>query len=214
MSLYSLYVMLEEMFGPQGWWPAETPFEVMVGAILTQQTRWETVERAIGCLKARGLLSPSALSNADDETIRECIMCTGFYNQKTKRLKALAKFVVEVGEQRLYAMSGEQLRKMLLDVEGVGYETADSIVLYAAEKPVFVIDAYTKRMLSCMGVKGTYHELQRLFEVSLPRDVELYKEFHALIVAFSKQWCNKKRCGECPIPSWPKPELKVEGEHP
>ncbi|MHC1570266.1 MAG: endonuclease [Methermicoccaceae archaeon] len=214
MSLYSLYLRLLDMLGHQHWWPADTPFEVMVGAILTQQTRWESVERAVRCLKRKGLLSPEALAAASEDEIRECTRCTGFYNQKTRRLKMLATFVRETGEQRLYAMPKNELRRALLNIEGVGYETADSIVLYAAEKPSFVIDAYTRRMLSCMGIEGSYTELKRLFEMSLPEDVEVYKEFHALIVAFGKQFCARKRCGECPIPSWPKPKLKVEGEHP
>ena len=213
MSLYFLYLNLLEVFGHQHWWPAESPFEVMVGAILTQQTRWESVERAIGCLKRKGLLSPEMLALAGDDEIRECVRCTGFYNQKTKRLKTLAMFVAEVGEQRLYAMSKEELRSALLSLEGVGYETADSIILYAAEKPSFVVDAYTHRILSCMGIEGSYDELKQMFEMNLPEDVEVYKEFHALIVAFAKRFCNRKRCGECPIPSWPEPKLKVKGEH-
>lgn len=182
-------------FGHKNWWPADTPFEVVIGAVLTQQTKWENVERAIRNLKDKGLLEVESLSKADTEELEILIRCTGFFRQKAMRLKNISIFFHENPD--ILEKPAAQLREILLSLNGVGEETADSIVLYAADKPKFVIDAYTKRMCKCMGIEGDYRKLQSLFETSLPIDVPLYKEFHALIVEYGKRFCGKKRCDEC-----------------
>ncbi|MCX9010251.1 MAG: endonuclease [Candidatus Methanoperedens sp.] len=193
--MIDVYNKLLVQFGHKNWWPAETPFEVVIGAILTQQTKWENVERAIKNLKEGGLISAEPLSKARLEELEELVKCTGFYRQKAKRLKDISAFFFESPD--ILAKPADELRSVLLSLKGVGEETADSIVLYAADKPRFVIDAYTKRMCKCMGIEGGYGELQSIFEHSLPQDVPLYKEFHALIVEYGKQFCGKKRCAEC-----------------
>jgi endonuclease-3 related protein len=190
-----VYKKLLDKLGPKHWWPAETPFEVVVGAILTQQTKWENVERAINNLKDRGLLAALPLSKIESGELEELVRCTGFYRQKAKRLKDISIFFSENPD--LLQKPKDELRNALLELNGVGEETADSIVLYAADKPKFVIDAYTKRICRCMGIEGEYKKLQSIFERSIPQEVPLYKEFHALIVEYGKQFCGKKRCTEC-----------------
>ncbi|MCG2727848.1 MAG: endonuclease [Candidatus Methanoperedenaceae archaeon] len=193
--MMDVYNKLRNHFGPRHWWPADTPFEVVVGAVLTQQTKWENVERAIQNLKERGLMEPEPLSEINLEELEEIVKCTGFYRQKARRLKDISTFFSENPD--ILSLQKDELREVLLSLDGIGEETADSIVLYAAEKPKFVIDAYTKRICRCMGIEGSYAALQSLFESSLPEDVPLYKEFHALIVEYGKSFCGKKRCGEC-----------------
>jgi len=193
--MIEIYNKLLNQFGPMHWWPADTPFEVAVGAILTQQTKWENVERAIRNLKEKRLMDAELLSRVDVEELEGLIRCTGFYRQKAKRLKDISGFFFENPD--VLNKPEAELRNELLSLNGVGEETADSIVLYAAGKPRFVIDAYTKRMCGCLGFKGDYGRLQTLFEKSLPKDVLLYKEFHALIVEYGKQFCGRKRCNEC-----------------
>ena len=190
-----VYTKLLDELGHKNWWPADTPFEVIVGAVLTQQTKWENVEKAIRNLKEKGLIEAAPLSKVDTQELEGLIRCTGFFRQKAKRLKNVSVFFHENPE--IFEKPTGELREVLLSLDGVGEETADSIVLYAANKPKFVIDAYTKRMCKCMGINGNYGELQSIFERSLPIDVPLYKEFHALIVEYGKQFCGKKRCGEC-----------------
>ncbi|MEA3283068.1 MAG: endonuclease [Euryarchaeota archaeon] len=197
--MLDLYHLLFAEFGPQYWWPAETEFEVIVGALLTQQTRWASVERAIANLKDRSLLTPAALADADRDAIEECIRCTGFYRQKAERLQLLSQYFNHNGMSKILGMPVDKLRRELLSLKGVGPETADSIILYAAHKPIFVIDAYTKRICECIGVTGGYETLQRHFEDSLPQDTYLYQEFHALIVVYAKQYCTRKRCNDCII---------------
>ena len=199
--MLDLYNLLLSEFGPQHWWPAETEFEVIIGALLTQQTRWENVEQAILNLKAESLLTPDTLAHADQDVIEECIRCTGFYRQKAERLRLLSQYFAENETSEILKRPVDELRKDLLSLKGVGPETADSIILYAAHKPIFVIDAYTKRLCECIGVPdaGGYETLQKHFEDSLPRDTHLYQEFHALIVMYGKQYCTKKRCDECII---------------
>ncbi|MBU4373107.1 MAG: endonuclease, partial [Euryarchaeota archaeon] len=182
-----VYNKLRNHFGPRHWWPADTPFEVVVGAVLTQQTKWENVERAIQNLKERGLMEPEPLSEINLEELEEIVKCTGFYRQKARRLKDISTFFSENPD--ILSLQKDELREVLLSLDGIGEETADSIVLYAAEKPKFVIDAYTKRICRCMGIEGSYAALQSLFESSLPEDVPLYKEFHALIVEYGKSFC-------------------------
>jgi endonuclease-3 related protein len=194
-GLIEIYNKLFDKFGHRHWWPADTPFEVAVGAVLTQQTRWENVERAIRNLKERGLMEAKFLSKANDEELEGFVRCTGFYKQKAKRLKNISAFFYENPD--ILDKEKNELRESLLTLNGVGDETADSIVLYAANKPKFVIDAYTKRICKCLGIEGDYMKLQLIFEETLPQDVPLYKEFHALIVEYGKQFCRKKRCAEC-----------------
>lgn len=191
----NIYDKLLCELGHKNWWPADTPFEVVIGTVLTQQTKWENVERAIYNLKYRGLIEAEPLSKVKTEELEELIRCTGFYRQKANRLKKISQFFHENPE--ILANSPNELRKVLLSLNGVGEETADSIILYAADKPKFVIDAYTKRICKCMGMEGDYGKLQSIFERSLPLDVPLYKEFHALIVEYGKQFCGKKRCSDC-----------------
>jgi len=196
-DLIEIYNKLLDQFGHKKWWPADTPFEVVVGAILTQQTKWENVEKAIRNLKENRLMAEEPLAIAKIENLEDLVRCTGFFRQKAKRLKAVSTFFYE--NPYILDKPVEELRETLLSLNGIGKETADSIVLYAANKPKFVIDAYTKRICSCVGIDGDYGALQSLFESSIPKDVPLYKEFHALIVEYGKQFCGKKRCSECII---------------
>ncbi|MCZ7357790.1 MAG: endonuclease [Candidatus Methanoperedens sp.] len=193
--MIDIYNKLLDKLGPKNWWPAETPFEVVLGAILTQQTKWENVERAIKNLKDRGLLEAESLSRIESGELEELVRCTGFYRQKARRLKDISAFFSENPD--ILRKPKDELRDVLLALNGIGEETADSIILYAADKPKFVIDAYTKRLCRCVGVEGDYMKLQSIFENSIPQEVPLYKEFHALIVEYGKQFCGKKRCDEC-----------------
>ncbi len=199
MMITRLYQLLLEEIGHLDWWPADTPFEVIIGTILTQQTKWTNVEKAIIQLKEYDLIKPDTLASAETELIEDKIRCCGFYHQKTLRLKAIATFFSERGLEEVLNLPTDQLRPLLLSLKGVGNETADSIILYAAEKPKFVIDAYTTRMLKCIGIEGNYTKLQTLFEEELPADIPLYKEYHALIVEYAKKNCTKKKCSDCQI---------------
>lgn len=205
-KLFKIYEKLYGRFGPRHWWPAETPFEVMVGAVLTQNTSWANVEKAICNLKGRGLLGPERLNSIPLSRLAEFIRPSGYYNIKAKRLKSLVSFLMrdfkgDIALMRRLEM--EALRKELLRVHGIGPETCDSIMLYALNKPVFVIDAYTKRIFSRCGLAKedvTYDGLQRLFTEALPRSVKLYNEYHALIVQLGKEVCRKRpKCNLCPI---------------
>lgn len=194
-------------FGPQYWWPAETPFEVMVGAILTQNTSWLNVEKAINNLRKHGLLEPNRLHKLSKKRLAKLIISAGYYNIKAKRLKELLSFLFRNYKGNLKKMSGEDtltLRKNLLSVNGIGQETADSILLYALGKPVFVIDAYTKRIFkrhNLLKDNATYEEAQGLFMNRLKPEVKLFNEYHALIVKLGKEFClkNKPKCGICPL---------------
>jgi endonuclease-3 related protein len=201
----AVYDLLFRRYGEQHWWPGETPFEVAVGAILTQNTNWRNVERAIRNLKAGGLLTPRALHALSLEELQGHIRPAGYFRVKAKRLKHFLSLLVERygGDlSRLFDLPPEELRWTLLSIHGIGPETADSILLYAAGLPSFVIDAYTRRIFSRLGVVETdeYEELRALFEASLPREVPLYNEYHALIVRLGKEVCKKRpRCGVCPL---------------
>lgn len=196
-DLIQIYYTLLNEFGHQNWWPADSPFEVVIGAVLTQQTRWGNVEQAISNLREHGLLESETLAQAEIELIEELVHCCGFYRQKASRLNSIAKYFVDIGIENVFSVPTDELRDEMLSLNGVGNETADSIVLYAANKPKFVIDAYTTRIMNCLGVNGRYLKLQELFEQELPTDVDLYKEYHALIIEFAKTYCGKKRCKEC-----------------
>ena len=202
-----LFYLLLKHFGPQHWWPAQSPFEVMVGAILTQNTAWKNVEQAIANLREAGVLDPGALFSVSSQVLEELIRPAGFYRVKAARLRSLVGYILDRygGEVELMAREpGWLLRKEILSVHGIGEETADSILLYALDKPFFVVDTYTRRILTRQGViKGRepYSEIQRLFMESLPADVELYKEYHALLVELGKRYCKTRGplCLECPL---------------
>jgi len=203
--LVEIYQRLLSAYGPQGWWPADTRFEVMVGAILTQATAWRNVERAIQRLKAAGALSPERMARLSEGELAELIRPAGFFRQKTRRLRALLQLIGQYGSvEGLLSLPAGELRRQLLSVPGVGPETADSILLYAAGYPVFVVDAYTKRILHRLGLlsgeKAGYEEVQELFESNLPRDPKLYGEYHALLVRHAKEHCRARpRCPGCPL---------------
>jgi endonuclease-3 related protein len=204
--LLGIYSTLFASFGPQNWWPGETPFEVTVGAILTQNTNWGNVEKAINNLKNNNKLDAHVLHKMTHQRLAALIKPAGYFNIKAKRLKHFLTFLVNNYNGRVENMRSEDihmLRHQLLEVNGIGPETADSILLYALEKPVFVIDAYTKRVLARHKIvteEATYHELQELFHDNLPMDVKLFNEYHALFVIAGKHYCKPKpRCGECPL---------------
>src|SRR3989304_5580075 len=195
--LLKIYHSMYKRFGPQHWWPGETPFEVIIGAILTQNTSWENVEKAIVSLKASGKFTPEGLFRLPAEKLALLIRSSGYFNIKAKRLKNFLSFLFDDYEGDIDSMlkeDGHILRHKLLSVNGIGPETADSILLYAAEHPVFVIDAYTKRIFSRHGyidADATYHQMQELFMKSLSGDTYLYNEYHALIVRVGKELCKK-----------------------
>lgn len=214
-TLLGMYEALLEDLGPSNWWPGDTPFEVAVGAILTQNTNWVNVEKAIANLKAAGALTAPGLRALPPQRLEELIKPTGYFRQKSRKLAELLDFLERESGLEIEALaqqSLEELRPKLLSVRGIGPETADSILLYALNLPSFVVDAYTVRMFSRHGLlpeETSYHEAQELFEVSLPREVALYNEYHALIVRAGKQWCRKTgpRCHECPLrPFLPDPD--------
>ncbi len=204
--LKEIYCRLYAAFGPQRWWPADTPFEVIVGAILTQNTSWKNVEKAIANLKKERLLSPLALKRVSANKLAKLIRSSGYYNQKAKKLKNFIAFLYGnyLGRlSKMFKQEPAQLRQELLGINGIGPETADSILLYAADKPVFVVDAYTKRILSrhnLIDEKSDYHQVQRLFMNNLKPDLKLFNEFHALLVKLGKDICKtKSNCGICPL---------------
>lgn len=205
--LYSIYQKLYSCFGPQHWWPADTKFEVIVGAILTQSTNWSNVEKAINSLKEYKLLEPHGLYRLPHKKLAALIKSAGYYNIKAKRLKEFLKFLLKFykGDLKLMSLKAAPLlRRQLLSVKGVGPETADSILLYALNKPVFVVDAYTKRILSrhrLIREDACYDTIQNLFVENLKTDVKLFNEFHALLVKLGKDFClkNKPRCDICPL---------------
>jgi endonuclease-3 related protein len=208
--LQELYDRLWEAWGPQGWWPGDTPFEVAVGAILTQNTNWGNVARAIAALKDQGLLDPQALHDLPEPELARLIRPAGYFNVKARRLKNFLDFLAQHYDgsmERLAAAGLATLRPALLTVKGVGPETADSILLYALAQPTFVVDAYTFRILSRHGLIAeacTYEELRHLFQEHLPARVELYQEYHALLVRLGKELCRPRpRCPGCPLDGWP-----------
>ena len=185
-------------FGEIAWWPGY-PDEVMIGAILTQQTRWENVERALENLKNRDLCSFDSIFYADIRDIENTIRCTGFYRVKAKRLKSLATYVMETfgSVEGMADVPTGDLRTGLLNVSGIGEETADSILCYGLDRTSFVIDAYTERMIRCIGVPEKRQDLKTLFEENLPEDNHSYRQVHAHIVEYAKEFCGKKRCHAC-----------------
>jgi endonuclease-3 related protein len=220
--LMTVYHKLYKAYGPRHWWPGETSFEVMVGAILTQNTSWKNVEKAIQRLKQKGVLKPEGIHGLKKGALASLIKSSGYYRIKADRLKAFTDFFYEEFDGNLRNMSKrapKALRERLLGVKGIGPETADSILLYGLKKPIFVVDAYTKRILSRHGIiseKASYEEVQKLFLDHLPRDEELFNEYHALFVHLGKTVCRKiPKCDICPIksigPEMPK-VTKVTGD--
>jgi endonuclease-3 related protein len=200
--MLKIYDTFLDVYGQRHWWPAKTPFEMMVGAILTQNTTWLNVEKAIRNFGEH--LSPEFIASANNDELAQIIRSSGYYNQKAIKLKALtrwfASYSYDVNEAM--QMDGYILRSELLTVKGVGPETADSILLYALNKPFFVVDTYTKRILQRLGydLPNTYDGLRLKIEESLPQDTYLYGEFHALIVEHAKRHCKKiPSCEACPV---------------
>ena len=193
-------------YGPRKWWPAETPFEVMVGAILGQNTAWKNVEKAIHNLKTYELLDPRKMHELDQDTLALAVKPAGTYNLKAARLKGFVAWYLERFEgdpEKMRRVPAHRLREELLEVKGIGPETADAILLYALEMPSFVVDAYAHRVLTRHELamdEATYDDLKEYFERNLPRDPKLYNDFHALIVAVGKEYCRPKaRCDSCPL---------------
>jgi len=206
-KLLGIYDKLYKSFGPQYWWPADSDFEVAVGAILTQNTSWVNVERAIANLKKSRCLSFSKMLEMSEKKLAQLIRPAGYYNIKARRLKNFLRFLQRSYQGsflRMRRKDTKTLREELLLVNGIGPETADSILLYALHKPVFVVDAYTKRIAARHQLiydDPDYHELQHLFTRSLPAQVKLFNEYHALLVKCGKDFCKKAKgqCEECPI---------------
>ncbi len=201
-----IYQQLYDAYGPRHWWPGETPFEVMVGAILTQNTSWKNVERAIQRLKDEGLLEAKGIHQMKGSRLATLIRSSGYYRIKAERLKAFVSFFFENYDGSLKKMKKETLetmREKLLRVKGIGPETADSILLYGLKKPIFVVDAYTRRIFSRHGMvseNASYGEIQRLFMDFLPLDERLFNEYHALLVHLGKTLCKEvPRCDACPL---------------
>ena len=214
-SLSSIYRKLYAHFGPQRWWPADTPFEVMVGAILTQNTSWSNVEKAIRNLKENNLLCAKKLHSLPHKKLAALLRPAGYFNIKATRLKNFLSFFIEGYDGDISAMrtrSMPLLRRELLSVNGIGRETADSILLYALHKPIFVVDAYTKRILarhSLAGEGASYQEIQKFFMQNLKKEVQLFNEYHALLVRVGKDYClkNKPKCAGCPLQEPKVPEV-------
>jgi len=205
-ELVDIYKRLEERFGDLHWWPADDPFEVMVGAILTQNTAWTNVEKAIAALKEHGLLIADGILQIQEAELATLIRPSGYYNLKAAKLKTFVRFFTACYSGSVEEMQKEELpvlRNKLLNVWGIGRETADSILLYACEKPAFVIDAYTRRILfrhKLISEKLGYEEIQTLFMKNLPHEVPLFKQYHALIVNAGKNFCRKTpNCRGCPL---------------
>ena len=202
--LNDIYWRLFERYGPQHWWPAEEPFEVIVGAILTQSAAWTNVEKAIRNLKNAGKLSPGALRRLPEQELAGLIHPCGYYNTKARKLKAFVKWFGDKYNDSLQILFNndiEKTRHQLLNVYGIGEETADSIILYAGNRPVFVIDAYTRRIIGRMGLapqNDTYSAYQAMFMENLRIDAGMFNEYHALIVRLGKETCRKQPlCQDC-----------------
>jgi len=206
-TLLLIFDRLLQHFGPRNWWPAETPFEVIVGAILTQQVAWRNVVTAIDQMKRRGCLSPQGILTLPEDTLWELIRPTRYYRQKADRLRAFCRMLCRDFDgdlDRLFALDIKALRTRLLSLPGIGEETADSIILYAGGKPIFVIDAYTQRIFRRLGLierPMPYRKLQGLLMARLPRDTALYNEYHALLDALGHHLCRKQNpsCRSCPL---------------
>ena len=205
-ALLQIYQKMFDALGPRHWWPGETPFEVIIGAILTQNTNWSNVEKAIKNLKTAGKLSPEGIYELSVTELAELIRPSGFFNVKAKRVKAFINWLFSRYKgnlSKMFAQDLQALRGELLSVKGIGPETADSILLYAGNMPTFVVDAYTHRIFSrheLIPEESTYDEMKSFFEENLPEDVQLFNEYHALLVNIGKTFCKtKKVCEPCPL---------------
>ncbi len=203
LTLYAIYEALLERYGPQHWWPGESVIEVLIGAILTQNTAWNNVERAIGNLKTAGILSAEAILDCPRDDLAALIRPAGYFNVKAGRLQNFCLFLIDSGGVKgMGHWPTPVLRERLLSVNGIGPETADDMVLYAFQRPVFVVDAYTRRLGKRLGILGgeeTYAQLSAGFAAALPAETALFNEYHALIVRHAKEICTarKPRCAEC-----------------
>ncbi len=205
-KLNNIYKKLYRAFGPQHWWPGDTPFEIAVGAVLTQNTNWSNVEKAIVNLKRAEALNAESIYEMKTDRLASLIKPAGYFNIKAKRLKAFIDFLMNEYHGSMKRMAGEKmetLRAKLLTIHGIGSETADSILLYALEKPIFVIDAYTKRVLSRHNIvrnNESYEKIQELFHSTFTKNAKLFNEYHALFVKLGKTYCiTKPRCEGCPL---------------
>ncbi len=202
-----IYKTLRARFGFRNWWPGDTPFEILVGAVLTQQTTWKNVEKAISNLAEENILSLDGIESIGIKRLERLIRPSGYYRQKAARLKDICKKIKnEYGSlDNLFAMDKDKIRKILLSYKGIGKETADSIVLYAANKPIFVIDAYTRRAMHRINPKIradiSYDDLQQYFEQRIKREANIYNDFHAQFVELGKRYCkaSKPLCWDCPL---------------
>ncbi len=206
IRLREVFESLLDAYGPQHWWPGDSPLEIIVGAILTQNTSWKNVERAIHNLREEGLMSVDALWRVSPEELAELIRPAGYYRLKARRLRNLLEFLHERYDGSIEAMAAtdlQTLRTELLSVNGIGPETADSILLYALSRPTFVVDTYTHRVLArhgWIGYDADYHTIKEHFEGELESDVQLFNEFHALLVRVGNQHCRKTpKCETCPL---------------
>ncbi len=203
--LLKVYRLLYHAYGPRHWWPGDTPFEIIVGAILTQSAAWGNVEKAIRNLKEAGALSPQAIRRLPDDELARLVFPSGYYNAKAAKLKAFVRHMEQYDDDldRLFAQDVQPLRRELLGIYGIGEETADSIILYAAGQPSFVIDAYTRRIVARLGIAprvNTYLSYQALFAGHLAADADLFNEYHALLVDLGKRVCRKRPlCSGCPL---------------
>lgn len=202
-----IYNLLYQEYGPQGWWPADTALECILGAILTQNTSWKNVEKALQNLKNLNLISADKLRLITQDELAELIRPSGYYNQKALKIKNFLRFLYDNYDGKIELLQNEDttlLRDKLLGIKGIGPETADSIILYCAGKPIFVIDAYTYRIFSRHGIvpeQTNYHEMQELFMDALASDANMFNEYHALIVKVGKEHCKKQNplCVGCPL---------------
>ncbi len=209
-QLTGIYQLLFDRFGPQHWWPGQTQFEIIAGAILTQNTNWANVEKAITNLKAADRLTHEKLHHLDVSQLAELIRPAGYYNIKAKRLKNFINWLFENYDGKLTNLENldtDRLRAELLAITGVGRETADSILLYAFDRPIFVVDAYTARIAfrhQLIEPDADYERLRELFQSNLPQDTKLFNEYHALLVRVGKEFCRPKaRCSGCPLEKLP-----------
>ncbi|NLY89272.1 MAG: endonuclease III domain-containing protein [Firmicutes bacterium] len=205
-DLLEIFHRLLAHFGPRHWWPAKTPFEVIVGAILTQAVAWYNVEKAITCLEEAGLLTPEALYRCPTERLETMIRATRYYREKAKKIKAFLTYLFQNhgGDlDRMFRLPPDRLRRELLEIYGIGEETADSILLYAGGFPFFVVDSYTKRIFSRLGLlpeKAGYRMVQDFFQTRLPKDPQLFNEYHAQLDALGHYLCKARPlCPECPL---------------